>query len=506
MTQVAEQYDILEKAIVTVFDLEMKVKDKGFGGSRIVAETAAYGSQLGAQVQWGATDEQLIYNSYNDTAGMALGVVHNIFTDERLILDCTVYHVSPSGKFAASPNLLDLQHLQVGYGFDKKLPSDVTRRMKESDSGFVLADLETGRCRTLLDPTVIRQSLEVESNTVIKGFHVKWAPQSFGASESIIFIVRQVGNFTESTRDFYDIHAGRTQHRVSHMLAATLSSDPKNSLSVTSVTRLHSWSSTLHRWMGMPIGDGNHPNWCAAKYDAQQSSWLWHITMNTRPPSERAPPRHARRLYGDVGLWDLTLFTVNVQLDGTSQDGVRSDGEGMDSPLVAVAATVESEVLLPDRSSGHPIVTPDLRYAILDATLKEHHNFDGDAVGSTGLGHDHKYKLPLRQVDLRTGEERVLAQLDLGEPSFRDTEYYRALSWPWALLNEFVTDTVARWLYGVPWRSTYHKRQMVAWRCDAHPTFYFNKRDPRHLHLAVNVRQPSTRNRAVALIPLPIEW
>ena len=52
-------------------------------------------------------------------------------------------------------------------------------------------------------------------------------------------------------------------------------------------------------------------------------------------------------------------------------------------------------------------------------------------------------------------------------PSFRDTEYYRALSWPWALLNEFVTDTVARWLYGVPWRSTYHKRQMVAWRCDA---------------------------------------
>ena len=62
VTQVAEQYDILEKAIVTVFDLEMKVKDKGFGGSRIVAETAAYGSQLGAQVQWGATDEQLIYN------------------------------------------------------------------------------------------------------------------------------------------------------------------------------------------------------------------------------------------------------------------------------------------------------------------------------------------------------------------------------------------------------------------------------------------------------------
>jgi hypothetical protein len=84
---------------IVVIDLET-------GEQSVVAKSRGWDTQLGAQVQWGATDEELFFNDMDTDAWRPFGVKFNPLTGERFEMDGTVYMVSRDGKQALSPCLL----------------------------------------------------------------------------------------------------------------------------------------------------------------------------------------------------------------------------------------------------------------------------------------------------------------------------------------------------------------------------------------------------------------
>jgi hypothetical protein len=72
------------------------------GDQKIVAETSGWDTQLGAQVQWGASDNELFFNDIDTNTWLPFGVKMNPFTGTKKKLDGTVYSVSPDGKWAVS--------------------------------------------------------------------------------------------------------------------------------------------------------------------------------------------------------------------------------------------------------------------------------------------------------------------------------------------------------------------------------------------------------------------
>jgi hypothetical protein len=147
---------------------EVVVFDLCKGKEILIAETSAWGSQLGSQLQWGATDEQLLFNvveyrskeggsSEEMYAGKAVvrGMVYNIVKKENRTLDCGIYHVSKSGKYSVSPDLTRTQQTQLGYGVSIRKGRENDGPV--SDDGIYLTDIETGKCRLL---TTLKQVSE----------------------------------------------------------------------------------------------------------------------------------------------------------------------------------------------------------------------------------------------------------------------------------------------------------------------------------------------------------
>ena len=110
-----------ETAVVVVVDLEAP------GGPRVVRErpTRAWDGQLGAQVQWGASDD-VVYCNDLDRDGAVAGVAYRWRENASEALPAPVYHVSRDGAWAASPaDLGALRLTQPGYGV---VPTPKARR------------------------------------------------------------------------------------------------------------------------------------------------------------------------------------------------------------------------------------------------------------------------------------------------------------------------------------------------------------------------------------------
>jgi len=94
-----ENKDIIagDTASIVVIDLSLGIE-------MLIDTTNGWDSQLGAQVQWGLTDHELIYNThirskpdevgiYSNSINGGVGVVTNIFTKETRYLQCGIYHI-----------------------------------------------------------------------------------------------------------------------------------------------------------------------------------------------------------------------------------------------------------------------------------------------------------------------------------------------------------------------------------------------------------------------------
>ena len=140
--------------------------------------------QLGANVQWGATDSELYFNDVDPQTWQAFAVQLNPLTGVARRLDGTVFMVSPDGRQLASYNLITSSRAQVGYGVVVPESARPPRKLgPNANDGVYLTDVTTGKCRqitSILDiynnalPSIAVPNSE---NFKYSCFQVKWNSQ-----------------------------------------------------------------------------------------------------------------------------------------------------------------------------------------------------------------------------------------------------------------------------------------------------------------------------------------
>jgi hypothetical protein len=215
-----------EVAEVWLVDLET-------GTERCVAQTRGWDTQLGAQAQWGATDDDLYFNDLSAEDWRPYGVRLNPRTGHRLRLGTPVYAVSPDGGQVVAPNLTNIGLTQAGYGVVVPPAAVQRNRGAASDDGIWLSDTDgqPGRLITSI-ATLVEQvhgtELERWADGDFYGFHVKWSP----AGDRLMYVLRWLPRA-----------AGQPARRE----VITLDADGRNPRVALSAER---WAA-----------GGHHPNW-----------------------------------------------------------------------------------------------------------------------------------------------------------------------------------------------------------------------------------------------------
>lgn len=117
--------------------------------STVIYNTTGWGAQLGANVQWGASDDELYCNDVVD--GVARGVVLHRSGQGPRVLDGTVFAVAPDHRFTYSGNLHLINAGIPGYGVPEPVLSPLRQRGGASVSeGVWRTDLDTGKSELFL--------------------------------------------------------------------------------------------------------------------------------------------------------------------------------------------------------------------------------------------------------------------------------------------------------------------------------------------------------------------
>ena len=226
-------------AEVVVYDLQKKRKDRFPVVYR--RPTAAWDAQLGAQVQWGASDDDLYFNDVVGTRSDGAPIVRGVRSDwqrgRETRLPTPVYHVTRDGARAAAPrDLAALRMTQDGYGV-VATPAQL-RHLETQKDGVHVLDLRTNVTAFLeLSALVAAAELEERPRAVAGGdarkgaechrhvFHVKWNAKG----TRLLVVVRARG---------HGCPRGDANH------ALTVNPDGAD------VRVVATW-----------LRDGNHPNW-----------------------------------------------------------------------------------------------------------------------------------------------------------------------------------------------------------------------------------------------------
>lgn len=226
-------------AEVVVYDLQKKRKDRFPVVYR--RPTAAWDAQLGAQVQWGASDDDLYFNDVVGTRSDGAPIVRGVRSDwqrgRETRLPTPVYHVTRDGARAAAPrDLAALRMTQDGYGV-VATPAQL-RHLETQKDGVHVLDLRTNATAFLeLSALVAAAELEERPRAVAGGdarrgaechrhvFHVKWNAKG----TRLLVVVRARGH-------------GCPRGDANHALTV----DPDGA----DVRVVATW-----------LRDGNHPNW-----------------------------------------------------------------------------------------------------------------------------------------------------------------------------------------------------------------------------------------------------
>lgn len=166
-----------EKGNVRLVDFET-------GENRVLAETCGWEPQLGANINWGASDNELFYNDVDTKTWQPFAWKLDPLSGRKEKLEGTVYQASLDGKWLISANLALMRKTQNGYGV--AVPQHAIRRYigLVEDDGLYLTDTSTGRrrmrasIRDLIikaDPPILQDAME---NCEFYGFHSRFNRQS----------------------------------------------------------------------------------------------------------------------------------------------------------------------------------------------------------------------------------------------------------------------------------------------------------------------------------------
>ncbi|OAQ39778.1 hypothetical protein A5893_09380 [Pedobacter psychrophilus] len=153
------------------------------GNEKVIAKTKGWEFQLGANVQWGASDKELYFNDVDTSTWKGFAVKMNPFTRETIRMASTVFMVSPNGKKLATYNLEKSIFAQVGYGVI--IPKEINKKNigLVDDDGIIITDIATNTSKLVASVKQIyentKPSIKVENpdNYEYYCFQVKWNPQ-----------------------------------------------------------------------------------------------------------------------------------------------------------------------------------------------------------------------------------------------------------------------------------------------------------------------------------------
>jgi hypothetical protein len=334
------------------YPAEVAIVDLHTGEERIVAETLGWDTQLGAQVQWGASDNQLLFNDIDQENWNPFGVVFDPFTGFSKRLSGTVYMVSPDGKRIASPSLLRMGITQPGYGVivpRKYVP--INPNVSDND-GLFITDTASGETKLLVSHKDIVETANsgIDSNEFRYGtfysFHVKWNPRG----DRLMLVLRWIPEG--------EGFKFRSQ-------VVTMNADGS---AINIAVPASEWDK-----------GGHHPNWCP---DGE------HVMMNLRHNNSlrsRAYQGLPERIRG------LAARYLKLMDNGMRFIRVRYDGKHLKVMNDSVVG------------SGHPSLHPNGQQILTDVYLNEPLAY-GD--GTT----------PIRLINLTSGRDLTLARVNTAPP------------------------------------------------------------------------------------------
>lgn len=439
----------LEVAEVVVYNLLL-----GPASKKIIASTTAWDSQTGCHIQWGASDESLFFNirvtevatnsDKNDVSKKAKiesstkknikcrglrGVTHNIFTAVSRMLDCPVYHVSPNGLFAVSPDLTKIGYTQLGYG----VPSRFARRNSNAPNsdGVYLINIRTGKCRLLssLHDLAVVGGLDTKE-TPTYGFHTKFSSDG----KMIMFVVRTLHERSKNLYDTVSIiedkvfgaissafgYHKKASYRTQHLFIMMRNgSDIRLILSwggsyACQSNILGNNSSTTHRPSISGIFDGNHPNWIPNSHNISMN--LVEI-KSSRESDEKYRWMNKKSLNQQLLRYQVVTMNADSILASNSTDqshrSCHTCGHHIDDKT---RSEHQIETIYP-WGTGHPSYHPGGRYLLMDAYPKEIEGLralftstlsvaaiNQTRIQSQSVRLDHG-SVPLRLVDTSTRKE-----------------------------------------------------------------------------------------------------
>ena len=250
-----------ESADVVLVDLQT-------GEQKLIAQTAGWDTQPGAQVQWGATDRELFFNDVDPATWVPFGVKMDPITGRRMTPGHTVYAVSPDGRWVASSCLRRIGQTQAGYGVIVPASHVPVNHGAADDDGVYVTDAVTGKSRMvasykrIVDEAVPRIDVNRYGAGDFYGFHVKWN----AASDRMFLVLRYM---PERDRKYRPMLVTMTRTGQDIRLAVPSSE----------------WADK----------GGNHPNWCP---DGE------HVFMNLDIDGKGW--RFVRARYDGTGLAKMT--------------------------------------------------------------------------------------------------------------------------------------------------------------------------------------------------------
>jgi hypothetical protein len=157
--------------------------DMQTGKERVVAQTRGWEEQLGANVQWGKSDHELLFNDVDTTTWKAYCVVLDRATGKSRHLDGTIFMASNDGSKIASYNLIKSTYAQVGYGVI--IPKNLIKRNigPVNDDGINITDVASGKTKQIVtikeiyDKSIPSIAISNPQDFEYYCFQVKWNPQ-----------------------------------------------------------------------------------------------------------------------------------------------------------------------------------------------------------------------------------------------------------------------------------------------------------------------------------------
>lgn len=153
------------------------------GEQRDIAQSFGWEMQVGANVQWGATDHELFFNQVDTSTWDAFTIMYDPLTDESVKINGSTFMVSQNGEKLVSHNLLNSVYAQSGYGVI--VPEHLrTRNLGLSDEdGIFVTEISTGEkkmiasIQRIFNETVPSVGDFDPSVFEIYGFKAMWNPQ-----------------------------------------------------------------------------------------------------------------------------------------------------------------------------------------------------------------------------------------------------------------------------------------------------------------------------------------